>query len=186
MVTAVRPRRLPGVALLGLLTAILAHTAAYGNNHTLGGSYHMALELLALVGTGTLAMAVAALAALGARHADGSVLAAALARLCPGLVELAASGAVWFAAIETLEPEHPMKAPLALIVLALAVSAFLVSLATRSFVQAIAALALAIVTQRFVRRPVTYRRRFTRPSSARRTAFINRRYIRPPPITVTL
>jgi hypothetical protein len=182
MVTIVRPRQLPGVALLGLLVALLAHTASYGGDHIAGGAYHTTLELLALAGAGGFAVLAGAFAWIGARrHADGSVLAARLSPLAPSAWSMAVSGAFWFFTIEHLEPEHPWHAPLPLIALCLAVAAALVAVASRALVRAIAGVAFAIALRPFARRPVHYRRCFTRRSSARRAAFVYRRFVRPPP-----
>jgi hypothetical protein len=183
MVTIVRLRQLLPLASLGLLAALLAHTASYGNDHVVGGSHHMALDLLALAGAGGFVMVCAALAWLGAgRQSDGSVLAAALRPLVPSFGGLVLSAASWFAAIESMEPEHLMHAPILVIALALIAAAGLISFAAGWFVRAIATIAIAIALgTSFARRPVTYRRRFEHRSSARRTHFVYRRFARPPP-----
>jgi hypothetical protein len=182
MVTVVRLRQLLPAASLGLLAALLAHTASYGNAHVVGGAHHMVLELLALAGGGGFAVVVASLAWLGAgRQADGSVLAAALRPLVPSLAGLLVSATLWFAAIEGLEPEHATRAPILLIALCLALAAIVLVAAARTFVRAIAAIAIAIVHLAFERRPVTYSRRFEQRSSARRTDVVYRRFARPPP-----
>jgi hypothetical protein len=181
MVTDVRLQRLPFLGSLGLLTALLAHEAVYGSSHAAGGPYHAALNLLALTGLGAFAVLTACVAWLGARQADGSILARALRAYLPGFRELAAVGALWFALIERIEPEHAVHAPLLLIIAALAFAAWLISAACRSFARALAAIALAIVARPFAPRMPVTRRLFTRPSSARRTAFVYRRFVRPPP-----
>jgi hypothetical protein len=182
MVTIVRLRQFPGVALLGLLVALLAHTMSYGGDHVAGGAYHTTLELLALAGVGGLVVLVCAFAWLGARHlADGSVLVGRLRPLVPPLWAMAGSGAAWFFTIESLEPEHPWHAPLLLIALSLVAAAALVTLAARVLMHAIAEIVFAIAARSFARRPVHYRRRFAHRSSARRAAFVYRRFARPPP-----
>ena len=109
MVTTVKPRQLPGLAILGLLASLIAHAASYGGNHELGGAYHATLELLALVGAGAFAASIGAFAWLGARrYAEGSILAAALRPLVPSPGALAVSAGLWFGLIESLEPEHPL------------------------------------------------------------------------------
>jgi hypothetical protein len=182
MVTIVRLRQLLPAASLGLLAALLAHTASYGNDHIAGGTHHVALELLALAGVGGFAVVVAALAWLGAtRLATGSVLAARLRPLVPSIGSLLVSSTFWFASIEGIEPEHATRAPILVIACCLALAAAAISLAAKSFVQAIAAIAIAIADLTYARRLVTYSRRFARVSSARRIDFVYRRFARPPP-----
>ncbi len=182
MVTNVRLRQLLPAASLGLLAALLAHTASYGNTHVAGGAHHVALELLALAGGGGFVAVITVLAWLGAgRQANGSVLAAALRPLIPGLGSLLVSATLWFAAIESIEPEHATRAPLLVIALCLGLAAAVIALAAKWFVHAIATIAIAIATLTFARRPVTFRRRFEHVSSARRAAFVYRRFARPPP-----
>ncbi len=182
MVTNVRPRQLPGLAILGLLASLIAHTASYGGNHELGGAYHSTLELLALVGAGAFAASLVAFAWLGARrHADGSILAAALRPLIPSGAPLAVSASLWFGLIESLEPEHLWHASLLAVALCLIAASLLVAFLASAVVRAVAAIVLAIAREPFVRRPVCYRRRFAHRSSARRAVFVYRRFARPPP-----
>jgi hypothetical protein len=177
----VRLRQLPPVTLLGLLAALLAHTAGFGNDHAAGGPYHGILSLLALLGVGGVAVCAVAWAWAGARQADGSVLAARLAPLSPRTPLLALSATLWYVGIERCEGPHVVHpAPLLVAVMLLA-AAWLVATATRAFVRAIARIVLAFATHAFAQRAISARRVFTRPSSARRTAFINRRLARPPP-----
>lgn len=187
MVTVVRLRQFPAVAILGLLASLAAHAASYGGNHEAGGAYHMALELLALAGVGGFLASVAAVAWLGVRrHADGSVLAAALRPLVPPVAALAVSAGLWFTAIESLEPNHLWHASLILVAIFLIAASLLINLASRALVRAIAALTVAIVRPPFARRPACYRRRFAHRSSARRTRFVYRRFARPPPSRMLL
>jgi hypothetical protein len=182
MVTMVRTRQLPGVALLGLLVALLAHTTSYGGSHVAGGAYHTTIELLAVAGAGAFVVLAACLAWLGARrHADGSILAASIRPLVPSLWAMMTSGALWFFTIESLEPEHPWHAPLFLVALCLLAAAMLVALVSRVLVDAIAETVFAISALPFDRRPVYRRRQLLPRSSARRVAFVYRRCVRPPP-----
>jgi hypothetical protein len=182
MVTIVRLRQLLPAASLGLLAALLAHAASYGNDHIAGGSYHVALDLLALGGVGGFAVVVASLAWLGApRLANGSILAAGLRPLVPSVGNLLISSTFWFSAIEGLEPEHATRAPIVVIAFCLALAATVISLAATWFVQAIAAAVIAIANLTYARRLVTCSRRFERVSSARRIDFVYRRFARPPP-----
>ena len=182
MVTIVRLRQFPAIAILGLLASLVAHTASYGNNHEAGGTYHSALILLALGGAGALAVGVAALAWFGVRrHADGSILACALRPLVPPVAALAVSASLWFAAIESLEPDHAWHASFILVAFFLIAASLLINMASRALVRAIAEIVVAIARAPFARRPVCYRRRFTHRSSARRTDFVYRRFARPPP-----
>ena len=182
MVTNVRARQLPGLAILGLLASLLAHTASYGGNHELGGAFHTTLELLALVGAGAFAASIGALAWVGARRqAQGSILAAALRPLVPSAGSLMVSAGLWFVLIESLEPEHLWHASLLVVTLCLVAASLLVAFTARTLLRAVAAIVLAIARLPFVRRPVCYRRRFTHRSSARRAVFVYRRFARPPP-----
>ncbi|HTV92367.1 MAG TPA: hypothetical protein VMG98_06590 [Verrucomicrobiae bacterium] len=182
-----RLRQFPAVAILGLLASLAAHAASYGGDHVAGGAYHGALVLLALVGVGGFVVSVAALAWLGVRrHADGSILAAALRPLVPPVAALAASASLWFGAIESLESPHIWHASLLVIGLFLIAASVLINLASRALVRAIAAIVVAIARPSFARRPVCYRRRFAHRSSARRTYFVYRRFARPPPSSMLL
>ncbi|HTU70139.1 MAG TPA: hypothetical protein VMF11_07430 [Candidatus Baltobacteraceae bacterium] len=177
-----RPRQLPGLAVLGLLASLLAHAMSYGESHQVGGGYHQAVELLALTGAGVLAVLAGSLACVGARrYATGSVLAARLRTLVPPLPLLAAAATIWFALIESVEPPHPYDAPILLIALSLAAAAAAISFLFGWLLRAIAEFAFAIASRPFVRRPVCYRRRFAHRSSARRAVFVYRRFARPPP-----
>ncbi len=176
------------VASLGLLAALLAHTASYGSDHVVGGSHHVALELLALAGAGAFAVVVAGLAWLGAgRHADGSILAAAVRPLVPSLGGLLASATLWFALIESIEPEHVTQAPMLVIGLCLFAACALIAFAAKWFVAAVAAIvALTIISLAFAPRAASYRRCFEHFSSARRIDFVYRRFARPPPALTLL
>ena len=182
MVTIVRVRQFPAVAILGLLASLAAHAACYGGNHEAGGAYHSALMLLALAGVGGFVIAVGALAWLGVRRrAAGSILASALRPLVPPVAALVASASVWFATIENLEPDHTWNASLVLVAIFLIAASLLINLASHAFIRTIAAIVVAIAHAPFARRPVCYRRRFAHRSSARRTCFVYRRFARPPP-----
>ncbi|HEX8806183.1 MAG TPA: hypothetical protein VF741_04500 [Candidatus Aquilonibacter sp.] len=182
-----RLRQLLPVASLGLLAALLAHTASYGGSHVVGGSHHAALELLALAGVGGFIAVCAALAWLGAgRQSEGSVLAAAMRPLVPSFGSLLIGATSWFVAIESMEPAHLVHVPLLVIALALIAAAAMISFAATWFVRAIAAIAIAIASTTFARRLTTYSRRFEQRSSARRTDFVYRRFARPPPALTLL
>jgi hypothetical protein len=182
MVTIVRLRQFPAAAILGLLASLAAHAASYGGDHQAGGAYHSTLVLLALAGVGGFVASVAALAWFGVRrHADGSILAAALRPMVPPIAGLAVSAGLWFGAIEGLESPHAWHASLVVVALFLIAASLLINLASRALVRAIAAIVVAIARAPFARRPVCYRRRFAHRSSARRTCFVYRRFARPPP-----
>ena len=173
---------MPAVALLGLLAALLAHAGSYGDDHVAGGAYHRLFELLGIGGAGGFALAVVAIASLGARrHVDGSVLAAAMRPLTPTFLPLMASATSWFIAIESVEPEHHFHAALVLVAICLAAASLLIVALTQWFLQAVAAIVFAIAPTPFDRRPVTYRRRFAHRSSARRISIVYRRFGRAPP-----
>lgn len=184
MVTTVIPRQLPGIALLGLLSALLAHTAAYGGEHAAGGPYHTLLLLVAIAGAGLFAVVGGSVALVGARrHADGSILAAALRTAIPGPGALLGSATLWFVTIEALEPHHA-AAPVVLVVAALILASLAVGSAARGFVRGIAEIAFAVTAAPFHKRPVFRRHRFSPPPSARTVAFAYRRFARPPPLTL--
>ncbi|HUA07927.1 MAG TPA: hypothetical protein VMA98_01550 [Candidatus Acidoferrales bacterium] len=179
-------RQLPGVALLGLLAALLAHTAGYGDSHEAGGPYHQAIVLLALCGAGGFVAALGALTWSGARRcADGSILAAAMRPLIPSMPAIVASAALWFTAIEHMEPAHA-DAPSLLIALCIVAAGAFISIVARRLLHAVAAIVLAIAVRPFARRAPQYRRRFEQLSSVRRIEFVYRRSGRAPPIVTLL
>jgi hypothetical protein len=182
MVTIVMLRQLPGLASLGLLSALLAHTASYGSGHEAGGFYHAALLLTALAATGSFALATALLAALGAhRQGDGSILAAALRPALPGAGGLIVAASAWFTLIEKLEPHHAMVSPL-LIAAALIVAAATVAAVARRAVQALASIAFSVIAGAHRERAAYVPYVFAPAPSARAVAFAYRRFARPPPV----
>jgi hypothetical protein len=182
METAVILRQLPGLVSLGLLTALLAHTASYGSEHEAGGVYHTALILTAIAGTGCFAVVAAVFGVLGAgRHGDGSILAAALRPALPGTLGLTVAGAVWFSLIESLEPRHEMISTF-IVAAALFVSAALISAIARRIVDAFARIVFCIIAAAHRPRAAFVQYFFAPAPSARAVAFAYRRFARPPPV----
>lgn len=50
-----RPPEFPGALALGLPAALLAHTVVFGGDHSLGGAYHQALAVGAILASAGLA-----------------------------------------------------------------------------------------------------------------------------------
>jgi hypothetical protein len=184
METAVTPRQLPGLALLGLLAALLAHAASYGGEHEAGGVYHTVLLLTAIAGAGGFGVATAILVAFGSRrHGDGSLLAAALRPALPSPVPLTVAASAWFAVMETMEPHHVVMSPLA-IAMALILAALVVCAGARRFINALAKIVFCIIAAAHRRRAAFAPYIFAPRPSARAVAFAYRRFARPPPALV--
>jgi hypothetical protein len=185
METAVTPRQLPGIALLGLLAALLAHTVSYGAQHEAGGVYHTVLLLTAIAGAGGFAMVTALLVAFGSRHGDGSVLAASLRPALPSTVQLTVAASAWFALIETAEPHHVVTSPLA-IAAALILASLVICCSARRTISALASIVFCIIAAAHRKRAAAARYVFAPRPSARAVAFAYRRFARPPPAFVLL
>ncbi len=180
-----RLRDLPGAAILGLLASVLAHTAAYGSGHAMGGGYHDALlggaALAALV---ALAIAVSVAWTCAGSIPDGTVVGARLRSLMPSWPAVLVGATAWFALGEHVEPHHEAVAPL-IIVAALAFAAWSVLVCARALVAFLSAIVIAIRTTAFAElaheRP--QRLRFFPPLS-RSLLRAQRRYARPPPVAI--
>jgi hypothetical protein len=173
-------RQLPGLASLGLLSALLAHTAAYGGGHETGGIYHTALLLALIAGAGAFAVLAASAALAGQRAGDGSIFATLLRRALPGRVALLAASAGWFALIEAVEPAHTEVSVLAVLA-SLLIAAMLVAALARRLVDAIAAVVIDIARSAHRPRAPFVPFAFAPVPSARAVAFAYRRFARPPP-----
>jgi hypothetical protein len=172
---------LPGALILGLLASLLAHTASYGGAHATGGVYHEALLTLAVAG----AVGFGLLLGLAAwfnvqRLAEGSVLAARLQPLVPGVATAGVFSTAWFYAIEAAEVHHA-QAPAILVVIALVAAATALCRLAQLVVRAIAHAVVAFVSQQFANRRPAYVRRFARLVRINGAAYSYRRHARPPP-----
>jgi hypothetical protein len=177
----VKLRELPGTLILGLLASLLAHAASFGGDHAVGGPFHEALSSLALAGGLGFALLLGLAAwSKTARLAQGSVLAARLGPLVPSAASVTAFATPAFFAIEALEGRH---APviIGVVLVALAISSFVVAKLAQLFVRAIAHLVVAIASHAFAPRlPYFIRRASARPRICS-TRFTYRRFARPPP-----
>ena len=181
-----RARGLPGALALGLLAATIAHAIGYGNSHAMGGPYHgLLFALCGAAGIGALVFAASLAWASAGRMAQGSVLAARLRDHLPGVTALTASATLWFALAESVEPHHEAASPVMLLA-ALVIAAWLVSLLARGALAIVATIVLAFRAAGTIADLVaTPKTRFDAAPRARRLLRASPRYARPPPLTVT-
>jgi hypothetical protein len=142
-------RRLAGAITLGLPAALLAHTIAFGNDHTMGGSYAQLLSVLGVTAVVALTILWLGLcASMRDRLVDGSVLRATAVRFFPSTAGLAIAAGGWFGLAESLEASHD-SVSIAVVLAAL----FFAALIIRAFaMHTLCVLAKAIVataSQRF-------------------------------------
>lgn len=180
--TAVTLRKVPGTLALGLFASLLAHTGLYGGEHAVAGGYHgLAIDLCMAAAWGFVVAFTAI--AWGSRGfvSDGSVLATRLTKHLPSFLPTLGAGALWFQLCELVEPQHAaVGAPL--VILALAIAAWLVTWLARGIVAAVAGLVIAIARCSFSPRTPS---RTPLPRSrplALRLLRAYRRFARPPPI----
>lgn len=151
----------------------------------MGGAYHSLLVQAAVTFCVSLLAFFGALAWSGSCAADGSVLAARLRDRLPGLLGVLPAATFWYAAAEALEPHHVPASPL-VVVVSLAVAAWLVLCSVRGIVGALARAAIAMLRVAFAgRTPSWSRRPHVRPIR-RRPLRAYRRFVRPPPIAIVL
>ena len=113
--------------------------------------------------------------------ADGSILAARLCTRFPSIGAVAGCSALWYAIGEALEKKHA-EPLLAVVLLALAVAAWLVTCLASSVARLLAQAILTIARLAFSpRNPIWARRLASRPLY-RRVRLSRRRFARPPPI----
>ncbi|MEO6913995.1 MAG: hypothetical protein ABI182_08265 [Candidatus Baltobacteraceae bacterium] len=176
-----KPREFPGALALGLPVALLAHVLAFGGDHSLGGAYHQALAVGAVLAAAALAMLLVGLACSSARATQtGSVLAARVATLLPGDLPLAAGATGWFIFIESLEPHHRALPVLAAV--ALVAAAMLVGTIARALTRMLAEITIAILDLDFSPRIPAYALCIAeRTPRALNPAIRRRLYSRPPP-----
>jgi len=177
-----RARELPGAVALGLLASLLAHTAAYGGGHAMGGAYHTALVAGAAGGAlGALIAALSLAWASAGRALDGSILAARLRAGLPSWPLLTLAATAWFAFGETLEAHHDGVA-IPLVAAALVASAYVVLFFARMALSFLAAIVIAIRVDAFAPRLSTWQRLTLLPAPVPRHLLrADRRYARPPP-----
>lgn len=174
-------RQLPGLASLGLLSALLAHEAAYGGSHAAGGAYHAALLLTVIAGSGVFGLLAVLAAVAGRRTADGSLLAAVLRPAAPRPLALLVASGAWFASIEAVEPKHT-ELSIAIVAAALLAASLLVWALAQRIIDVIAGAVIAILRERHrPRLPFVHYIGAPAPS-ARAVAFAYRRFARPPPV----
>lgn len=180
-----RARELPAAAALGLLASLLAHTAAYGGGHAMGGSYHSAIVAAAAAAALAAFVSATSLAWAGAGRArDGSILAARLRSVLPSWSSLVLFATAWFALGERIEAHHDGAAPL-LIALALAACAWLVLACVRALLAFLAEIVIAIRAGAFAPRSPSLHRTLARATPIVRTLLLaHRRYARPPPSAI--
>jgi hypothetical protein len=184
--TAVALRKVPGALAAGLLASLAAHTALFGGSHAMGGAYHelfLQAALTIVVGAGLL---FASLAWSGARlTADGSILAARLCSRFPSIGAVAGSSLLWYVAGEALERKHAGP-PVAVVLLILALAAWLVTRLGSGLARLLARAVLTIARVAFSPRlPIWNHRAESRPIF-RRVPLARRRFARPPPIAFAL
>lgn len=180
-----RARKVPGALALGLLASLIAHTAAYGGSHDIGGAYHGFLVSAAAIAViGSLLLAASLAWAGAGRTLEGSVLASRLRLGLPTLPYVAGSAVLWFTLGERIEASHAPASP-ALLLIALVFAAWLVSALTRSTLSILAAIAIAMHTASFTPRAPVWSRCVAPVEPTRRLLPVSRRFARPPPYTVT-
>jgi hypothetical protein len=179
-----RALQLPGTLALGLIAALLAHAAAYGGSHAMGGAYHGVLLDLSEIAVALSIVIASAMAWSGARKvANGSVLAARLRDCLPGWIPIAGSASGWFVLAEHLEPHHA-EAPLLLLGVLLACASWFVLVLARGLLAVLAGAAVAVRKRYAVRLALLCVQRVSEsplPYIVLRSKY---RYARPPPIAV--
>ncbi|MDQ2681201.1 MAG: hypothetical protein M3Y21_09335 [Candidatus Eremiobacteraeota bacterium] len=176
-----KAREFPGALALGLPVALLAHVAAFGTEHSLGGAYHQALSVTAALISIGVVLALMAMACSSAQATQtGSVLAARLFALLPGTAPLSAAAVGWFCLIESVEPQH-RPAPL-LTGAALVLAALLIGMIARGLTTLLAEITISILSLDFSPRvPVFATQPIGRAPHALSPAVRRRLYSRPPP-----
>jgi hypothetical protein len=175
-------RKVPGALALGLLASLAAHAALYGGGHAMGGAYNAAIVQAAFAGTLALLLGFAALAwSASGGAADGSVVAARLRQVIPGITAILAAALLWYAAAEALEPHHggaPGLAALPLLVLTAWISRQLARWAAETLAHAV----IAVTRLSFSPRTPSWNRPSHVRIAPRRPRGARRRFARPPPI----
>ncbi|MBV9718271.1 MAG: hypothetical protein JOZ77_03070 [Candidatus Eremiobacteraeota bacterium] len=177
-------RKVPGALALGLLAALAAHTALFGGEHAMGGTYHAFLLQAALVAGLGLVVFFGALAWTESANAtEGTVLAARLRERLPGLASTFAAALLWYLAAEMLEPHHAGAPPIAALLI-LAIAAWLTLRLAGATAIVLGGAAIAILRLSFAPRTPSWQRRATARPIARRRPLTRRRFARPPPVAI--
>jgi hypothetical protein len=166
---------------LGLLASLPAHAVLYRGEHAMGGPYHTLLIQTAVALSVSLLAFFGALAWSGSSAADGSVLAARLRDRLPAAPWILPAAALWYAAVEAVEPQHIPASPVVALVV-LAVASWIVVFLARGLVGTLARAAIALLRHSFSPRLPSWNRRTHLQPKRRRAPRAYRRFVRPPPI----
>lgn len=183
--TNVTLRKVPGALALGLLASLAAHGALYRGEHAMGGAYHPLLVQAAGALSVSLLAFFGALAWSGTVVADGSVLAARLRDRLPNFFWILPVTAFWYAAAETIEPNHHPASPV-VVLISLGAAAWVVLRLARCIVGALARAAIALLRAAFSPRAPSWSRRPHLQPIRRRPLRAYRRFVRPPPVEIVL
>ena len=180
--TTVALGKVPGALAGGLLASLAAHTALFGGSHAMGGAYNELFLQAALTVVVGASLLFASLVWSGAHStADGSVLAARLSSRFPSVAAIAGCSLLWYLAGEALERKHAGP-PVAVVLLVLVLTAWLVTQLTSGLARLLARAVLAIARTPFSPRLPARRRRSESRPIYRRIRLARRRFARPPPI----
>jgi hypothetical protein len=148
----------------------------------MGGAYAGLLLQAATAGCFGLLLGFAALAWSGSRlTAEGTILAARLRERLPGAPALFTCASLWYMAAEGVEPRHAAVAP-AVLLITLAVAAWLTLRLARAVVDVLAGAAIEIQRITFSPRTPSWTRRLRLRPLQRHSLWARRRFARPPPI----
>lgn len=176
-------KTLSGV-VLGLLASLVAHTALYGGQHTVGGSYHdLLMQITSAAALGFVVVLCVIAWSRSTTTADGSVLAARLRDRLPGIPRVVAFAAAWYACIEAIEPRHLDVPWFALFIVLVAAACAVLQLA-HAMANAFGRIAVAIFRASFSPLAPSWQRRSSGHLVAHQPSFAHRRFARPPPIAL--
>ena len=179
-------RKLPATLALGLVAALAAHAGLFRDGHAMGGAYAgLLLNMACLAAAGLFAILATLLISRVGFAADGSVLASRVEGRLPGALALFVATSFWFVLGESLEPQHAAPS-LLLTILALALFACVVWMATRAVVRWVADVVFAIARALYAAREVVRPRVFQPLAIARLAPSLRRRFARPPPSILTI
>jgi hypothetical protein len=169
--------------MLGVPTAILAHTLLFGQSHQLGGSLHGLFFAGGVAACVIAALVVAILAVAGSRTTPtGSLLAFRLSSWLPGVVSLAGSTLFWYALIESAEKPHVAAAPMLLLIATVVLCALGLRTVARGVIAAIASVAISVRLAAFAVRSFSFVPAFPEAICAFAGRIAARRlFARPPP-----
>jgi hypothetical protein len=170
-----RARTFVTAALLGLPIALFAHALVFGGEHAAGGAFSSAALAAGALGL------VLVIALHSRCLVQGSVLAARLRDRLPSFIGLAATGTIWFGALELCENAHSL--PLLAIAAALFAACVLVRTAVCAVARSIADIAIVLTGHTHVpaRAESRIQALHNQPVAARSFAHVRRLFSRPPP-----